>query len=54
MNDTQACAGIGLVQVGGVLLALVTAGIHVYLFPIEGHLGSGTISRSAKQLVAVG
>jgi hypothetical protein len=54
MNGTQARAGIGPVQVGAVLLALVTAGIHFYLFPIEGHLGFGTISSSAKQLVAVG
>jgi hypothetical protein len=43
MNDTQARAGVGLVQVGAVLLALATASIHLYLFLIEGYLGSGTM-----------
>jgi hypothetical protein len=43
MNDTQARAGIGPVQVGAVLLTLATASIHLYLFLIEGYLGSGTM-----------
>jgi hypothetical protein len=43
MNDTQARAGIGLVQVGAVLLTLATASIHLYLFLIEGYLGTGTM-----------
>ncbi len=41
MNDTEARAGAGPVQVGAVLLALATAGIHLYLFLIEGYLGNG-------------
>lgn len=41
MNDTGARAGAGPVQVGAVLLALATAGIHFYLFLIEGYLGNG-------------
>ena len=41
MNDTRARAGIGLAQVGAVVLALATAGIHLYLFLIEGYLGNG-------------
>ncbi len=41
MNDTQARAGAGPVQVGAVLLALATASIHLYLFLIEGYLGNG-------------
>ena len=41
MNDTQARAGVGLVQAGAVLLTLATASIHLYLFLIEGYLGNG-------------
>ena len=33
-----------LVQVGVILLALATAGIHLYLFIIEGFLGTGTMA----------
>ena len=33
----------GPVRIGIVLLALVTAGVHLYLFFIEGFLGSGTM-----------
>ena len=43
MNYTQARAGIGPVLVGAVLLALATASIHLYLFVVEGYLGSGTM-----------
>jgi hypothetical protein len=41
MNDTETRPRIGPVQVGFVLLALATAGIHIYLFLIEGFLGNG-------------
>jgi hypothetical protein len=43
MNDAQARAGTGPVQVGAVFLTLATASIHLYLFLIEGYLGSGTM-----------
>nr|MBA3387997.1 hypothetical protein [Rubrobacter sp.] len=43
MNATEARPRIGPVQVGVVLLALVTAGIHIYLFLIEGFLGNGNM-----------
>jgi hypothetical protein len=43
MNHTQARAGIGPVLIGAVLLALATASIHLYLFLVEGYLGSGTM-----------
>ncbi len=41
MNDTEARPRISPVQVGVVLLAVATAGIHIYLFLIEGFLGNG-------------
>ena len=41
MNDTQNRPRIGPIQVGIALLALGTAGIHLYLFLIEGFLGNG-------------
>lgn len=34
---------IGPVQIGLLVLALITAGVHLYLFAIEGFLGSGTM-----------
>ncbi len=43
MNATEARPRIGPVQVGVVLLALATAGIHIYLFLIEGFLGNGNM-----------
>lgn len=39
MNETR--RRIGPAQAGVVLLALATAGIHLYLFLIEGFLGNG-------------
>lgn len=39
MNTTR--SGSGPVRVGVVVLALATAGIHLYLFLIEGFLGNG-------------
>lgn len=41
MNQTETRAGIGPVQIGVITLALATAGIHLYLFFIEGFLGNG-------------
>ena len=41
MEHTEARQSIGTVQVGIALLALGTAGIHLYLFLIEGFLGNG-------------
>ena len=35
--------GPGTVRIGVSLLALATAGVHLYLFSIEGFLGSGTM-----------
>ena len=43
MNATEARPRIGPVQVGVILLALATAGIHIYLFLIEGFLGNGNM-----------
>jgi hypothetical protein len=43
MNDTETRLHIGSIQFGVVLLALATAGIHLYLFLIEDYLGSGTM-----------
>ena len=40
MDSTQARAAIDPVQVGAALLALATAGIHLYLFLTEGYLGN--------------
>lgn len=41
INEIRARARVGPVQVGAALLALATAGIHIYLFFIEGFLGNG-------------
>jgi hypothetical protein len=41
MNDTQTRPRIGAARVGILLLALGTAGIHLYLFLVEGFLGNG-------------
>ncbi len=41
MDNTEGRAGIGPAQVGIAVLALGTAGIHLYLFLIEGFLGNG-------------
>jgi hypothetical protein len=41
MNDTETRPGVGPAQIGIVVLALGTAGIHLYLFLIEGFLGNG-------------
>lgn len=41
MDGTEARAGISPVRIGIALLALGTAGIHLYLFLIEGFLGNG-------------
>ncbi len=43
MNNTETRPSIGAAQVGIALLALGTASIHLYLFLIEGFLGSGTM-----------
>ena len=40
-NDTETRPSTGPILVGAVLLALATAGIHLYLFLIEGYLGNG-------------
>lgn len=41
MDNTGTRAGISPVRIGIALLALGTAGIHLYLFLIEGFLGNG-------------
>ncbi len=41
MNDIGSRAGIPAARIGAALLALGTAGIHLYLFLIEGFLGNG-------------
>ena len=41
MENTETRAGISPVRIGIALLALGTAGIHLYLFLIEGFLGNG-------------
>ena len=43
MNSTETRPSIGAAQVRIALLALGTAGIHLYLFLIESFLGSGTM-----------
>ena len=40
MDSTQARVAIDPVQVGATLLALATAGIHLFLFLTEGYLGN--------------
>ncbi len=41
MDNTKTRAGISPVRIGIALLALGTAGIHLYLFLVEGFLGNG-------------
>ena len=41
MDNTEGHAGIGPARAGIAVLALGTAGIHLYLFLIEGFLGNG-------------
>ena len=41
MDNTETRASISPVRIGIALLALGTAGIHLYLFLIEGFLGNG-------------
>ena len=43
MTATETRPRIGPVRIGVILLALATAGIHLYLFLIEGFLGSGVM-----------
>jgi hypothetical protein len=44
MTRSQTQPRFELAQVGVILLALATAGIHLYLFLIEGYLGSETMA----------
>ena len=46
MSSTGNRAGIGPTQIGTLILALATAGIHLFLFVVEGFLGTGTMLRS--------
>jgi glucan phosphoethanolaminetransferase (alkaline phosphatase superfamily) len=41
MTSTENRPGIGAAQIGVLLLALAIAGVHLYLFLIEGFLGNG-------------
>lgn len=43
MSATESRTSFGLARIGALVLALTTAGIHLYLFFIEGFLGSGTM-----------
>jgi hypothetical protein len=43
MSATESRSSFSPVRVGALILALVTASIHLYLFLIEGFLGSGTM-----------
>ncbi len=43
MNATGTRPRIGPVRLGVIVLALATAGIHLYLFLIEGFLGDGSM-----------
>lgn len=43
VDQTETRASIGPIQVGVILLALATAGIHLYLFLIEGFLGDSSM-----------
>jgi len=53
MSEAEVRTRIGPVQVGVILLALASGGIHLYLFLIEGFLGSGTMGKIF-QLLFVG
>lgn len=41
MGATEGRSPIGPVRIGIIILALATAGVHLYLFLIEGFLGNG-------------
>ena len=43
MSATESRSSFSPVRVGALILALATASIHLYLFLIEGFLGSGTM-----------
>lgn len=43
MNNAETHANIGLTQIAAGLLALATGIIHLYLFIVEGFLGSGSM-----------
>lgn len=43
MDHSENRVGIGPVQVGIIILALATAGVHLYLFFIEGFLGDSSM-----------
>ncbi len=43
MSATESRSSFSPLRVGVLILALATAGIHLYLFLIEGFLGSGTM-----------
>ena len=43
MSATESRSSFSPIRVGVLILALATAGIHLYLFLIEGFLGSGTM-----------
>lgn len=42
-NASGSRTSLGPVRIGVILLSLATAGVHLYLFLIEGFLGSGTM-----------
>ena len=42
MSATESHSSFSPVRVGALVVALATAGIHLYLFLIDGFLGSGT------------
>ena len=43
MSATGSRPNVGPIQTAALVLALVTGGIHLYLFIIEGFLGTGTM-----------
>ncbi len=43
MSATESRSSFGLVPIGALVLALAAASVHLYLFFIEGFLGSGTM-----------
>ena len=43
MSATESRSSFGLVRSGALILALAAAGVHLYLFFIEGFLGSATM-----------
>ena len=42
-NASETRSSLGPIRIGVILLSLVTAGVHLYLFLIEGFLGDGTM-----------